>query len=90
MPWKEYTVEKSRMAFLTEVLAGERTFTSICQEYGISRKTGYKWLKRHLDGENLRDKTKRPFTSPNKIPLEVEQLIADTRAKYPYWGRQKT
>ena len=73
MPWEERTVKMSREAFVREVESGERSKSQVCREYGISRVTGYKWLKRHTNGEELYDRSKAPFHVANKTPLEKEK-----------------
>ena len=83
MPWKEYTMEKSRMEFLQEALTCEKSFKEICQDYGISRKTGYKWVDRYKSGEDLTNLSTRPLKSPNKISPEMENLIKSIREKHP-------
>ena len=88
MPWKECSMEKSRMDFIKEASSTDN-FSKLCRKYEISRKTGYKWIERYNEGESLRDKNKRPFKSPNKIDSKIEELIVTTRDKYPYWGGRK-
>ena len=46
MPWKESPIMSERMCFVSRLLAGER-MTDLCREYGVSRKTGYKFWDRH-------------------------------------------
>jgi putative transposase len=48
MPWRETCQMDERTQFIARVLAGEDEMTALCCEYGISRKTGYKWLGRSL------------------------------------------
>jgi transposase-like protein len=47
MPWKESRIVDERVKFVAEVLKGERKIKELCQQYGISRKTGYKWIERY-------------------------------------------
>jgi transposase-like protein len=47
MPWKETCQMDERTQFIARVLAGEDAMTALCRGYGISRKTGYKWLARY-------------------------------------------
>lgn len=89
MPWKEETVMKQREAFVEAVLSGKDSMSSICREYGISRKTGYKWLERARNGEVLRDESRRPSNQPSKTPQDVEQLILALRQENPSWGCRK-
>src|SRR6516164_5012776 len=48
MPWKATCHMDERMQFIARVLAGEDEMTVLCREYGVSRKTGYKWLGRYI------------------------------------------
>ncbi|MCE9501921.1 MAG: helix-turn-helix domain-containing protein [Leptospira sp.] len=59
-----------RDEFAIKVLSNSgRTFKSICDEYTISRTTGYKWILRYkLEGyRGLKDRPRRPESSPNKL-----------------------
>lgn len=89
MPWEERTVEKSRAEFVKAVMKGEDTISALCRVYGISRKTGYKWLQRFEQGEALGNKSRAPFHTPNKTPSEIEQLILDQRNVHVAWGARK-
>jgi transposase InsO family protein len=66
-------------------------FTVLCERYGITRKTGYKWLHRFL-GEGrpgLADRSRRPRHSPVQTPADVEQVIVTVRHAHPVWGSRK-
>lgn len=89
MAWTGRTVEELREEFVKKVLANEKSKSALCQEYGISRPTGDKWIQRYLNNESLSDKSRAPFTTPNRISTEIEQLIVDTRKKYPALGAAK-
>lgn len=89
MPWEEKTVKQSRSDFVQDVLSEEKTISELCREYGISRKTGYKWLHRFENGEGLSDQSKVPFHTPNKTSGKVERLILDVRDAHPAWGARK-
>jgi hypothetical protein len=43
MPWAERSVVSLRLDFVLRALAREKPMVQLCREYGISRKTGYKW-----------------------------------------------
>jgi len=63
-----------------------------CREFDITRKTGYKWWNRYQeDGlEGLQDRSRRPDSSPNKTPDEIEQQVIDVRdSKKGEWGGRK-
>ena len=47
MPWRETCPMDERMRFVLACEAGEESFSELCRGYGVSRKTGYKWLDRY-------------------------------------------
>ena len=85
MPWKETTPMSERKAFVGEALKAEASFSALCRAFRISRKTGYKWLKRYREeGLNgLEDQSRRPQHSPTQTPPEVEQVIVEARQAHP-------
>lgn len=78
-----------REEFVKRVLAKEKSKSALCQEYGISRPTGDKWIKRYLAGESLSDRSRRPFHTPNRIPEWAEHRIVQARKQEPAVGAQK-
>ena len=85
MPWRFKTVEDVRKEF---ALAAQNcsNFSALCREYGITRKTGYKWVERFLSGETLSDRSKRPLTSPTRTDSELEEKILEIRKDNRAWG----
>ena len=79
MPWEKKTVEKSRIEFVSEAMRGETSISELCRKYAITRKTGYKWIERFQNGENLSDKSHAPFHIPNKTPHVMEDLVLQLR-----------
>ena len=61
MPWRTVTVPNERARFVLEAQDTFLSFSELCRRYGISRRTGYKWLSR-FDGDldNLADRSRRP------------------------------
>ena len=86
MPWKVKTVMENREEFVEAAMKKEKPFCTLCADYGISRKTGYKWLKRADSGEQLCDQSRSPHRQPSKTAKEVEQKILDVRDSNPTWG----
>lgn len=89
MPWGVKTVERLREDFV--LAAGScKSFAALCREYGITRKTGYKWLSRASADEPSRDRFADRSTAPkriaNKTPPETEKLILECREENPAWG----
>lgn len=96
MAWNVCDLMKSRSEFVTQALrlkSGEipGNFTALCQRYGISRKTGYKWLKRfEKDGlEGLKDRPKTPHHQPRRISAKMESSVVQLRENHPVWGGRK-
>ena len=89
MPWKEITVMSQKQTFVAAAIQKETSFSALCEDYGISRKTGYKWLSRYLSGEDLADKSRRPHVCSGRTSPEIEDLILNERAKHPTWGPRK-
>ena len=89
VPWKERTVEMNRDEFVRRVMAHEKSKSALCREYGISRPTGDKWIKRFESGEGFQDRSKVPFHTPNKIKVETEALIIAARKEEPGIGATK-
>ena len=91
MPWQEITVMSQRLEFV--VLAGKEgaNIARLCRRFGISRKTGYKWLRRFAaSGEDgLVDQSRRPRHSPTQTVEAVEDAILQVRAEHPVWGARK-
>lgn len=89
MPWKESSKMSLREEFAATALSGEESFAAVCRRYGISRKTGYKWMKRVRTGEPLEDYSRAPHTTANRTSAEMEALILACRMEHPAWGPRK-
>ena len=80
-----------RQEFVT--LAAQHTIPmqELCQRFGISRKTGYKWLARSRDLADgaLQDRSRRPHTMPTKTGADLEAQVTAVRRHYPTWGGRK-
>jgi transposase-like protein len=66
MPWRETSPMQERIRFVRDFRSGLYAMTELCERYGISRKTGYKWLRR-FDAEGaagLEEKSRAPHTCP--------------------------
>lgn len=78
------------MHFISRAQSGEKV-TDLCKEFGISRKTAYKFLDRFkkLGPKGLHDVSRRPHHSPNETPEEIKSLILDAKRDKPTWGAGK-
>ena len=90
MPWKESSVMDERMRFIIRLKDGE-SMASLCREFGISRKTGYKIFERYEECglEGLSDRTRRPFRYANQLPEQLEAAIVAAKREKPSWGARK-
>jgi putative transposase len=90
MPWKECHVVDERLRFVARRLDGEK-MAPLCEEFGISRKTGYKIFHRYKDCglQGLTDRSRRPYRHANQLPSAVEQCIVRLKREYPSWGAPK-
>lgn len=89
MPWEERKVSQVREEFVKRVLAGKGSKSALCREYGISRPTGDKWIKRYEMGQLLEDQSRAPVNRPNETPMEMEQEIVAYRKEHPAIGARK-
>lgn len=91
MPWKEQDVVDQRTEFVLRVLRQVESFGDVCREYGISRKTGYKWRDRFLSEgvSGLGDHSRRPDTSPKEVKEAMVCQIVKLKLAHPTWGGRK-
>lgn len=91
MAWCEVAPMEERIGFVRQAVREERSFTALCREFGISRKTGYKWLARYrargVDG--CHELSRRPRASPTRVPPAVEALVLRERHRHRTWGPKK-
>jgi putative transposase len=79
-----------RLKFVARVLDGDK-MAELCREFGISRKTGYKIVRRYNDSglEGLTDRSRRPYRHANQLPFQIEALIVELKREKPTWGAPK-
>lgn len=91
MPWKETTTMSLRIEFIHFLSQERSTFSQLCRQFGISRKTGYKWLARYRAGgeSELADRSRRPHHSPGRSAADMEAGVMRVRQAHPAWGARK-
>lgn len=89
MPWEEKGLAQMREEFVARVQSGEKSKAALCREYGITRRTGDKWLARFRSGESLEDRSRSPFHTPNKTDVDIERRIVEYRREHPGIGASK-
>jgi len=91
MPWQESSVEEERLRFAITASRKDRYFSALCVEFGISRQTGYIWLKRYQEGgsKQVVERSRRPAHSPARTAPEIQQAVVGLRRRWPDWGAPK-
>ena len=92
MPWKDTGPVEERKKFIEDWLAGgRRDVAGLSRTYGISRKTGHKWVQRFMEGglEGLADRTHARRDRAGRVPAEMERRLAAARRAHPTWGPKK-
>lgn len=81
MNWQTVKPMDQKLFFITDYLRHTGSVTDLCARYGISRKTGYKWIKRYQDQglEGLEEQTRRPTFHPEATPYRIRQAIISIR-----------
>ena len=90
MPWPGVSPVELRRAFVAAYASGRCTMTALCEQFGISRRVGYKWVDRADAGAGeLADRSRRPHTSPTAIAPEVVEALCACRRQHPTWSARK-
>ncbi len=92
MTWKAEDVSEQRVRFVVRAASGEEEMKGLCEEFGISRPTGYLWLKRYRGCERLEElgeKSRRPERSPGRTEEKIEERVVGLRKSHPDWGAAK-
>lgn len=91
MPWENCKVENLRLKLVLSFLEGENTMTHLCEEQGISRKTGYKWIERYLKYgvEGLKDLSRAPNNPHNCYSQDQIDRAIDFKQRKLRWGPKK-
>ncbi len=79
-----------RLRFVRDFGSGHWSMTELCERYGVTRPTGYKWIARHRAGgdDGLVERSRAPHTCPHRTSGEVEALVVAARRQYG-WGAKK-
>lgn len=99
MPWRKTNPVSERAKFIVEwerrwcAGQGRVDVAELCRMYGVSRQTGYVWIRRYQEaGHDLRaleERSRRPHRNPRATADAIADLIVATRKQYPKWGPQK-
>jgi transposase InsO family protein len=77
--------------FIADYLRDMLSVSELCDLYGISRKTAYKWIERYVrqGPAGLEDRSRKPRNSPNRTPEHIEAALLQARTRHPSWGAKK-
>jgi transposase InsO family protein len=88
MPWRSKSVKELREDFINHVIEFGNISAS-CRHFGITRRTGYKWLSRHRSKDSLENQSRKPKRHSNQTDHATEALILSVRGENPAWGGRK-
>ena len=91
MPWRELEPMEQRLELIREYESGLVTMTELVAQYGVSRKTAYKWLERYeREGvHGIADRSRRPHQSPQAMAPDIVEAVVALRRRHPRWGPKK-
>lgn len=91
MPWTVCDAMSQRREFVGLARAEGTNMSDVCRRFGISRKTGYKWLGRYRaeGASGLADRSRRPQCSPGQTSAVMEAKVLELRGQHPAWGGRK-
>ncbi|MGY3678338.1 helix-turn-helix domain-containing protein [Streptomyces sp. TE33382] len=86
---EDWTVEH-RFRAVVEVLDGSPV-AEVARRYGTARQSLHTWLRRFREGgrDGLKDRSRRPHSSPSRVPVDIELAICQLRQSYPKWGARR-
>ena len=91
MGWRVSSVMEEKLRFVFSYERDEESMTALCERFGISRETGYVWLRRYRQGgpEGLLERDRAPARHPNQTPAALEQAVLELRQAHMTWGPKK-
>jgi putative transposase len=91
MPWKDVKPMDEKILFIADYLRQVDSFSQLCGRFGISRKTGYKWIERYEQhgAEALEDRSRKRHTQATQTPYAIQQAILQLRAQRDTPGPKK-
>lgn len=91
MPWSETSPMDQRLRFLTDYQRRLFSLSELCDRFGVSRKTAYKWIQRYEEEgpPGLVDRSRRPHSCPHRTPQRVVEALIEARRRHPSWGAKK-
>jgi transposase-like protein len=83
MAWKTIDTQEQRVRFVVTAAQGRQGFSSLCGEFGISRPTGYLWLRRYQEFgvPGIAERSRKPHRSPWRTADRLEQRVVEMRLR---------
>jgi transposase InsO family protein len=80
-----------KLLFIADCARALDPVVEVCRRYGVSRKTGYKWIDRFKEHgvAGLSERSRRPLRCPDGTPTDVVQALLEARRHHPSWGPKK-
>ena len=91
MPWLETNVHEQRLEFVMAARAPGACLSVVCRQFGVSRTTGYRWLRRYQATQTLASvvaHSRRPQHSPRRTEAAVVARVVALRQCYGWAGRK--
>jgi transposase len=91
MPWRTTSLREQRIQFVIRAQGKREALARLCREFGISRPTGYLWLRRYEQTRTLsavREQSRRPHRSPRRTAADTERQVVALRQQTG-WGAKK-
>lgn len=91
MPWQRTEPMDERLSFIMSWREDEVSMSELCRRYGVSRKTGYKWVDRYQTAGlvGLTERSRAPLNHPHRVAPEIAEAALQVRRRHPSWGPRK-
>ncbi|WP_043247418.1 integrase core domain-containing protein [Pseudomonas tohonis] len=82
MPWRELKPMDEKVLFIADYLRQVSSFSGLCEHFGISRKTGYKWVERYKQAgmQGLAEQSRKRHEQ-ERTPYVIREYILDLRRR---------
>lgn len=91
MSWRVSDPMSERVKLVGLLTSGQRSVAALSREFGVSRKTAYKWLERFREGgiDGLKERSRATKTCPHQTSEEIRDLLIKARKQHSTWGPEK-
>jgi transposase InsO family protein len=91
MPWKTKNEQERRYELVRAIKSGTVPLAELSRQWGVSRKTAYKWLNRYrrLGLRGLLDESRKPDRMTTRTARHWLERLRRLRRKRPTWGARK-